>query len=143
NYALMSLASAVEPLRAANDLAGRELYRSSFYSVEGGFVPSTAGGGFDTAPLSAVGQHGQDPTLDMAFVVAGGNPMLYENPALVRSLRSLVRRQVGLGGISGGAAILARGGLLSGRRFTVHWAHIGPLAEYDPELLIERALYVI
>ncbi|HWK66343.1 MAG TPA: GlxA family transcriptional regulator [Rhizobiaceae bacterium] len=142
-YALMSLASAVEPLRAASHLAGRTLYRSSFYSVEGGFMPSTAGGGFNTAPLSTLERWENGAKLDLVFVVAGGNPMLYESPALMRSLRLLGHKHVRLGGISGGAAILARGGLLSGRRFTVHWAHIGPLAEFDPELLIERALYVI
>src|SRR5690606_26666938 len=97
------LASAVEPLRAANHLAGRELYRSSFHSIEGGFMPSTAGGGFHTTPLSSVG-YDKDSGLDLAFAVAGGNPMLYENPALVRGLRSLGHRHVSLGGISGGAA---------------------------------------
>ncbi|RUV35126.1 hypothetical protein EOD29_31725, partial [Mesorhizobium sp. M1A.T.Ca.IN.004.03.1.1] len=40
DYGLMSLASAVEPLRAANQLAGRKLYHCSFYSVTGGFMAS-------------------------------------------------------------------------------------------------------
>ncbi len=61
SYALMSLASAVEPLRAANLLAGRELYRVSFLSVSGGFMASTAGGGFVTAPLVAAMGNGQAP----------------------------------------------------------------------------------
>lgn len=69
--------------------------------------------------------------------------MRYEDPALVRGLRALQARKVRLGGISGGAAILARHGLMAGRRFTLHWAHIDALAEFSPELLIERALYVI
>lgn len=138
-YALMSLASAVEPLRAANHLAGRNLYRCSFHSVAGGFVASTSGGGFDTAALSRADEGG----LDIAFVVAGGNPMLYEDPALLRHLRALARRGARLGGISGGPAILARAGLMAGRRFTVHWAHIDSLMEHAPDLLIERALYVI
>ncbi|MEI4485085.1 GlxA family transcriptional regulator [Frigidibacter sp. MR17.14] len=138
DYALMSLASAVEPLRAANHLAGRTLYRCSFHSVAGGFLASTSGGGFHTEPLSVAGA-----IPDLVLVVAGGNPMLYEDPALTQALRGLASRGVRLGGISGGAAILAKAGLMAGRRFTVHWAHIDPLAEYAPDLLIERALYVI
>ena len=138
-YALMSLASAVEPLRAANHLADRTLYTCSFHSVAGGFAASTSGGGFETLPLSRAHESG----LDLAFVVAGGNPMLYEDPVLVRGLRALTQRGVRLGGISGGAAILAKAGLMAGRRFTVHWAHIDALIEYAPDLLIERALYVI
>src|SRR5690606_34893228 len=70
-------------------------------------------------------------------------PMLYEDASLASGLRGLERMRVSLGGISGGAAILAKAGLMVGRRFTVHWAHIDPLAEYEPALLIERALYVI
>lgn len=138
-YALMSLASAVEPLRAANHLAGRTLYPCTFHSVDGGFVASTSGGGFETTPLSQA----QESGLDIAFVVAGGNPMLHEDTVLVRRLRTLTQRGVRLGGISGGSAILAKAGLMAGRRFTVHWAHIDSLMEYAPDLLIERALYVI
>lgn len=138
-YALMSLATAVEPLRAANHLAGKTLYHCRFHSVGGGFMASTSGGGFETLPLTAA----YDDGLDLALVVAGGNPMLYDDPALVRGLRALMQRGVRLGGISGGAAILAKAGLMAGRRFTVHWAHIDSLMEYFPDLLIERALYVI
>lgn len=141
-YALMSASTAVEPLRAANHLAGKPLYRFSFHSVAGGFAASTCGGGFDTMPLSASVRRGGEK-LDLAFVVAGGNPMLYEDAALVAGLRGLEAMRIPLGGISGGAAILAKAGLMAGRRFTVHWEHIDPLAEYGPDLLIERALYVI
>ncbi|SMO92524.1 GlxA family transcriptional regulator [Paracoccus laeviglucosivorans] len=137
DYALMSLGSAVEPLRAANHLAGRELYRPSYYSVAGGFAASTSGGGFQTQPLAQAGP------LDLALIVAGGNPMRYDDPGLARGLRGLQARKVAMGGISGGAAILARLGLIEGRRFTLHWAHIEALAEAYPDLLIERALYVI
>lgn len=137
-YALMSAVSAVEPLRAANDLAGRMLYRPRFFSVGGGFVGTTAGGGFPTENLLE-----SFAAPDVVFVVAGGNPMLYEDKLLERGLRAMARRGAKLGGISGGAAILAKAGFMEGRRFTVHWAHIDPLSEYDPDLLIERALYVI
>lgn len=136
-YSLMSLTAAVEPLRAANHLAGRLLYRPSYHSVAGGFAASTSGGGFQTEGLP-------DPAaLDLVLVVAGGNPLRYEDAALARGLRALQARKLALGGISGGAAILARLGLMDGRRFTLHWAHIDALAEHRHELLIERALYVI
>ncbi|MDS9469538.1 GlxA family transcriptional regulator [Paracoccus sp. MBLB3053] len=137
DYSLMSLTAAVEPLRAANHLAGRELYRPSYYSIAGGFAASTSGGGFQTAPMDEVG------ALDLALVVAGGNPMLSRDTGVARGLRALSVRKVPLGGISGGAAILARLGMMEGRRFTLHWAHIDALAELMPDLLIERALYVM
>lgn len=138
-YALMSLTGAVEPLRAANHLAGKTLYHCRYYSRAGGFAASTSAGGFETAPVTQA----LSDRLDLVFVVAGGNPMLYEDPALSRNLRTLSQRGVKLGGISGGAAILAKSGLMTGRRFTVHWTHIDSLLEYANDLLIERALYVI
>ncbi|TPE51718.1 GlxA family transcriptional regulator [Amaricoccus solimangrovi] len=138
DYALMSLATAVEPLRAANHLAERALYETLFFSARGGFAPSTCGGGFESRPLAEAGAG-----LDLVFLVAGGNPMLFEDPAVIRRLRWLRARGIPLGGISGGSAILARAGLMAGRRFTVHWRHIDVLADFSAELMIERALYVI
>ncbi|SFY43811.1 Transcriptional regulator GlxA family, contains an amidase domain and an AraC-type DNA-binding HTH domain [Paracoccus pantotrophus] len=137
-YAMMSLASAIEPLRAANQLGPRPLYRLDFLAAESGFVASSVGGGFNCAALREAAAD-----LDLLFVVAGGNPMLHDDPALIHGLRNLDRRGVRLGGISGGAAVLARHGLMEGRRFTVHWLHIEELQELAPGLLIERALYVI
>ncbi|TJZ91363.1 GlxA family transcriptional regulator [Paracoccus gahaiensis] len=137
DYSLMSLAAAVEPLRAANFLAGRALYRMEYLTPGGGFAASTSGGGFDSRPLAQAGP------LDLALVVAGGNPLHYHDAGLARGLRALAARRMALGGISGGAAILAQLGLMAGRRFTLHWAHVDALAELMPDLLIERALYVI
>ncbi|TCN20344.1 transcriptional regulator GlxA family with amidase domain [Sinorhizobium americanum] len=137
-YSLMATASAIEPLRAANHLAGKKLYEISFVSTHGGLARSTAGGGFDTLPIAEAGLD-----FDLVFVVAGGNPMSYEDPDLSRYLRKLNGRKVKLGGISGGPAILARHGLMENRRFAVHWQHIEALEELSSDLLIERRLFVI
>lgn len=137
-YSLMATASAVEPLRAANHLAGKKLYEITFISTSGGFARSTAGGGFDTMALTEAGLD-----FDFVFVVAGGNPMTYEDTNLTRYLRKLNARHVKLGGISGGPAILARQGLMENRRFAVHWQHIEALEELSSHLLVERRLYVI
>lgn len=137
-YAMMSLASAIEPLRAANQLGGNRHYRLRFFGAKRGFVASSVGGGFDCAALAEAGAD-----LDLLFTVAGGDPMEHDSPAVAHGLRRLDRRGVSLGGISGGGVILARHGLMAGRRFTVHWTHIEELQQRDPSLLIERALYVI
>ncbi|MFT3688260.1 hypothetical protein [Paenirhodobacter sp.] len=43
NFALMSGASAVDPLRAANQMSGRPLYDIRFLSAAGGPVRSSCG----------------------------------------------------------------------------------------------------
>jgi len=137
-YSLMSVASAVEPLRAANLLAEQALYKSSFLSETGGFMASTATGGFNTTAWWQ-----ENDGFDLVFVAAGGNPLVYDSPDLRRYLRHLAAQGVLLGGISGGSAILARYGMMDGRRFTVHWQHVQALRDFYPHLLVERSLYVI
>jgi transcriptional regulator GlxA family with amidase domain len=137
-YALMSCAAAVEPLRAANLLAGRALYDLVFLSEAGGPAPASVGGAFGTVALAEAGTR-----FDAVFVVAGGDPMGLHCPRATAFLRRLDRQGVPLGGISGGAVVLARAGLLTGRRFTVHWQHFDALREGSPDHLMERRLYVI
>lgn len=137
-HALMSTAAAVEPLRAANLLAGRLLYRIEFLSGGGGAVSASVGAHFDTLPVARAGMG-----WDIVFVVAGGDPFSAGNPAELGFLRRLERAGVRLGGISGGAVLLARAGLLGNRRFTLHWEHVESLRRLFPEALIERRLFVI
>lgn len=139
DYALMSMAAAVEPLRAANLLARAPLYDLTFLSVDGGAAAASVGASFDSVPVADAGAR-----FDLVFVVAGGNPLTYDIPAVVtRALRSWARAGVGLGGISGGAVVLARTGLMANRRFTVHWQHFDALKELSPDYLLERRLFVI
>lgn len=137
-YPLMSTAAAVEPLRAANLLSGRTLYDLRFLSPDGARARASVGALFETAPIGT-----DEGRLDLALVVAGGDPLGFSHPALTAWLRHLAARGVALGGISGGAAILARAGLLNNRRFTVHWEHYEALQAISAGLLMERRLFVI
>lgn len=138
-YALMSTAAAIEPLRAANLLAGRDLYALRFLSPWGGRVSASAGSAFDTEAIGTCAGE----AFDLVLVVAGGNPFTVHEPALDAWLRRLDARGVALGGISGGAALLAKAGLMANRRFTVHWEHEEALRSLSDTLLIERRLFVI
>lgn len=137
-YALMSTSAAIEPLRAANLLAGRALYDMRFISVAGAVARSSAGGLFETEPLAGAGS-----SFDLVFVVAGGAPLEFHDTRLTAWLHRLDRAGVKLGGISGGAAILAQAGLMAGRRFTIHWQHYDALRALSPDWLMERRLFVI
>lgn len=135
-FALMSFAAATEPLRAANLLAGAPLYRTSFFSVDGRSVSASNGIEIPCAALPAPGLH----TL---FVCAGGGPGDWGRPDLPPQLRQLAHAGVRLGGISGGAYLLAQAGLLTGRDFTIHWEHAPALAEAFPDIAPRPARYVL
>ncbi|MEO4042342.1 GlxA family transcriptional regulator [Hoeflea sp. CAU 1731] len=135
-FALMSYASALEPLRVANLKAGAELYRIDHI----GLSPASSSAGV------MVGQtmgFDDTPDLDMVLVVAGGDPMRYDNRRTFRWLRRVARRPIIVGGVSGGPVILAKSGIMNGRRMTVHWEHAAPLSEAVPSVIVERTLYVV
>ncbi len=137
-FALMSFAAATEPLRAANILAGKELYRVEAFSVAGGMVESSSGVCVPTEKLAKAGKG-----LHTIFVCAGGGPADWKSPEIAAALRRLTREGVRIGGISGGPYLLAEAGVLANRRFTIHWEHAPALMEAFPDLVPERARYVI
>lgn len=137
-FAMMSFAALSEPMRAANLLAGRELYRMTCLSHGDRLVQSSGPGSVPThTPL------GPDQRFDMVFVIAGGDPVRFENRDLLNWLARQARQGTIMGGVSGGPVVLAKAGLMSGRRMTVHWEYAAVVAEISPHLAIERSLYVI
>ncbi|MEM6637457.1 MAG: GlxA family transcriptional regulator [Pseudomonadota bacterium] len=135
-FALMSYGCCVEPLRAANLLARRTL----FDIVHLGFDPVVQSSG--AATVEPCIHPSQKPNLDMLLVIAGGDPLRFENAAFFHWLRQAARSSLTLGGVSGGPVILAKAGVMDGYRMTVHWEHAAELAEMHPELTVEKRLYV-
>jgi hypothetical protein len=97
DFALLAYASAVEPLRAANRLSGRDLYRWSHVSIDG--EPATASNGVSIRADHAVGAEAR---FDYVIVCAGGNPAVFHHPQTFAWLRQMARHGVRLGGVSGG-----------------------------------------
>jgi len=137
-FALMSYAAAVEPLRAANLIAGRGLYR--WWHAALGKGPVAASNGVAVIPDVRPGDAGE---ADMVFVCAGGNPATFDDPPTFAWLRRLARRGVVIGGISGGPYVLARAGLLDGRRATLHWEHAPSFREAFPDVEVVPSLFVL
>jgi transcriptional regulator GlxA family with amidase domain len=136
-FALMTYASAVEPLRAANQLSGRTLYR--WFHAAPGDKPANASNGIAVLPDLKFGANAAD--LDLLLVCAGGNPAAFNDRRTFAWLRRLAAKGVIVGGISGGPFILARAGLLSGRRCTAHWEHVPAMQEQFPDITLTRSLF--
>src|ERR1700722_11452229 len=100
----MSYASTVEPLRAANVLTGKNVYR--WWHATPGNQPAIASSGAAVLPDFTFGA---DPDeLDILLVCAGGNPATFNDRHSFAWLRRLARRGVVIGGVSGGPYILAK-----------------------------------
>jgi transcriptional regulator GlxA family with amidase domain len=136
-FALMSYASTVEPLRAANVLTGKNVYR--WWHATPGNQPAIASSGAAVLPDFTFGA---DPDeLDILLVCAGGNPSTFNDRQSFAWLRRLARRGVVMGGVSGGPYILAKAGLLAGRRCTVHWEHMPAFQEAFPDVKLTSSLF--
>jgi len=137
-FALMCYASSIEPLRAANLLADRELYRGTTYTPNGLSAMSSSGAVVPAEPLPI-----RRGGLDTIFVCAGGNPGEWTYPAVLACLRHLAREGAAIGGISGGPYLLAAAGLLGHYDFTIHWEHLQAFREVFRDLEPRQARFVI
>jgi transcriptional regulator GlxA family with amidase domain len=136
-FALMSFASACEPFRAANYLAGRALYRLRYFAETEGSVASSSGALIPCEELPRERGH-----LQTVFVCAGGEPTGWNSPTIHAALRRMARFGVRIGGISGGPYLMAAAGLLADRAFTVHWEYAGTTVEAFPDVRLTSARYV-
>ena len=137
-FALMSYAAAIEPLRAANLLSGKELYR--WWHAAPGGEPVMASNGVAIITDCGTDKH---RTADMMFVCAGGNPATFDDRSVFGWLRRLARKGVAIGGISGGPYIVAKAGLLDQRRATLHWEHLPAFREAFPDIEVVPSLFEI
>lgn len=132
------LANTIEPLRAANTLSGRTLYRWTFLSVDGAGVVSSSG-----LPVQPAGPLARHDGGDLLFVMPSYGFRSHANAPTLRALRSAAGRFRTLVGMDTGAWLLAAAGLLAGRRATIHWDEMTALAERFPDLDVRDERYVI
>ncbi|PID62220.1 MAG: AraC family transcriptional regulator [Gammaproteobacteria bacterium] len=137
-YALLSFAAAMEPLRAANRIAGKTLFLWQNLPVEGARSESSSG-------VSVRADHfiGETSDFDLVLIVAGGTADEQLMPRLIAWLQWLDRRGVVIGGISGGPLLLARAGLMSGEAVTVHREHVNLMATLAPDVACRQSRYLI
>jgi transcriptional regulator GlxA family with amidase domain len=134
---LIVVAAVIDPLRAANRLAGRQIFSWQLYSVDGAPVALTSGISLD-APLLP------DRIPEAALLVlAGFNLVEHTDSALIRRLRHLSPGLSGVGGIDGGGWVLARCGLLNGHTATTHWEDLEEMADTFPDINVVRDRFTI
>ncbi len=137
-FSMLSFIAAVEPLRVANRFAGRNLYGWQVVTKDGAPVP--ASNGMIQAADAAMATVGRPSIL---FVVGPFDPSAYQDAQVFAWLRRLARHGSALGGLCTGAHLLARAGLLDGRRCTVHWENMTGFAHAFPEIELTEELYQI
>jgi transcriptional regulator GlxA family with amidase domain len=137
-FPLMAFASAIEPLRSANRMRGEALFGWRLFSRDG--APVRASNGVEIAVHAGIED---GAALDLLLVCAGTRDAGAGDPALAKWLRGLARRGLPVGGISLGAYVLARAGLLDGHRCALHWESLAAFAEQFPRIRTTSDLFVV
>lgn len=138
NFSLIAFSSAIEPLRIANQLAGRALFQWRVLSEDGAPVACSNG-----LVVRVDGAIGDTSPRAMVFVCGGVEPELSASRRVADWLRAQWRSGRTVGGLCTGAYALAKAGLLQGRRFTLHWENLPPFAATFPKLEPLEQLYCI
>ena len=138
NYSLIAVANALEPLRMANRLVGKEVYEWSIVSMDGSSTQASSG--LNLSPTGAFDKLGP---VDILFVCGGINVREAVSPALLTALRRLADRRVPLGALCTGGYALARAGLLDNFSATIHWENLSALREEFPRVRISDQLFTI
>ena len=142
NFTMIAFTSALEPLRIANRMAGRELYRWVILSKDGQPVSASIGISVSAdLPMGRLDINGSRPP---TVVVCGGlHSERYVDRDVMAWLRWADRHGTAIGSLCAGAHVLARAGLLEGYRCTIHWENIPGFIEAFPDINVTADLFEI
>ena len=135
---MLAFSAALEPLRIANQVANKELYRWWLISEDGEPVPCS--NGVEITPDSGLENL---PRASRLFVCSGIEPAESTNSRVLAWINRQRAFGCKLGGLCTGAFALARSGVLRGQKFTLHWENQPAFSEHFDELEPSANLYEI
>jgi len=138
DFTLIAFASAIDTLRLANICSGRTLYAWKLYSPDGGPVMASTG-----VAVAVHGSYADAGPVTAAVVCGGADIQRFESRELAARLRTLASYGAAIGAVCTGTHVLAKAGLLAGRRCTIHWENHDGFREAFPDIEVTQELFEI
>jgi len=135
---MMSLASVLDTMRAANLVAGRDLFHWEIVTLDGEPAQLTCG-----LPIAPEIDLDERLCGDLLIIVAGFNHDKHVSRSGLNRIKRLSRRFHAVGGIESGSWILARCGLLEKKNATTHWQDQEEFATRFPRVNLKSDRFVI
>lgn len=143
-FSQLCLSSFIDPLRVANAISGRDIFRWRLVGEDG--APVECASGIDVCVTGDIREETKRVRLGRlpgAMVICADEGVERQRTVGIRSLlRLCARRAVPLFGLGTGTWILAESGLLSDASCTIHWAKLAALSETFDCLRVSDALFV-
>lgn len=137
-FNLATLITMIETLRVANYLAPHPVFSWDVASFDGTEI--TASNGMTTRVRRADDSAGPS---EFVFVLGSWGTEHYNNRQLAAWLRKRARSGVRICGVELGCYIIARAGLLDGKRATTHWSWLRGFQETFDHVDIRECLFTI
>jgi len=137
-FSILSFASALDCLRIANRMSNKTLYSWTIIGEGGDEVSCSAGTVFK---LDAdLGELLRD---DVALICTGAEVQRATTKRLLGWVRRVARQGVRIGGLCTGAYVMAKAGLLDGKKATIHWENSDSFVEEFDEIELTKSVFVI
>jgi AraC family transcriptional regulator, glycine betaine-responsive activator len=136
NFSMVSLGSAIDPLRAANVLSEASLFQWELRSVDG--APVSAANGTKVA----VDGRFEAPDSSTLVICCGGvSSERFLDHEAFRIMRAHVAMDGELIGTSDAAFVLARAGLLADGKCVIHWTCVDLFRELYPDIEVVSEMF--
>jgi transcriptional regulator GlxA family with amidase domain len=138
NFTMLCFACAVESLRIANRMAGKQLYTWVIAGEGGEGISCSNGTEFK------VNMDLQELKREDTVMLCGGiDVQAATTRKILNWLRREARRDVIIGGLCTAGYTLAKAGLLDGRKATIHWENQDSFAEEFDKVTLTKSVFVI
>lgn len=136
-FSMVALLSAIEPMRVANRMAGKDLFRWQLLSHDEEQI--FASNGLTLSPCTPVKNITKPDNL---FVCASFNPEKYLYPDTIAWLKRIANDTL-LGAVDTGCYLLQAADIIKNHRITMHWEAIPAFREQFQNILVTNELFEI
>ena len=138
DFTMLCFSAAVESLRIANRMSGRELYSWTLMSETG--EPVTCSAGIEFVVQNELIEVSRDDTV---MICGGINIQNSTTKKVLNWVRREARRGPLLAGLCTAGYTLARAGLLDGKRATIHWENQDSFTEEFEDVELTKSVFVV
>ena len=137
-FSLLNFAASIDCMRIANRIAGKPLYSWTVAGDSEDFITCSAGVRFDLD--TQLGELNRDDTV---LICGGLDIQQATTKRLLNWVRREARRGIKLGGLCTASYVLAKAGLLDGKRATIHWENRDSFIEEFDEVELTKSVFVV